>query len=103
MATKTPARWARKWLSAQSATVLLLLKRAVYYDTVVGGANVVKGVKMDFNTENKVIIETMNQEEARAYIRFLHSEILRHKRDCEEAYDLIIKVGSKFHIEVFED
>ena len=58
---------------------------------------------MDFNTENKVIIETMNQDEARAFIKFLHSEILRHQQDINHAYDLIISVGSKFHIEVFED
>ena len=58
---------------------------------------------MDFNAENKVIIETMNEDEAIAFIKFLRSEILRHRRDMDEAYALIIYVGSKFHIPIFED
>ena len=58
---------------------------------------------MDFDAKNKVIIETMNQDEARAFIKFLSSEIRRHRRDIGEAYDLIIYVGSKFRISVFDD
>mgnify|MGYP001588216711 CR=1 FL=1 len=58
---------------------------------------------MDFGTKNKVIIDTMNQEEARAFIKFLHSEIARHERDSEEAFALIMTVGSKFRIPIFYD
>ena len=58
---------------------------------------------MDFNRENKVIINTMNQTEAVAFIKFLRSEILRHKRDIDDAFDLIIHVGLKFNITIFED
>lgn len=58
---------------------------------------------MDFDTENKVIIETMKHAEAVAFIKFMHSEILRHERDIDEAYQTIITVGSMFNINVFDD
>ncbi len=61
---------------------------------------------MDFDAEHKVIgevcIETMTQEEAVAFMRFLRREILRHKREINQAYDLIVKVSSKFGLS-FDD
>lgn len=47
---------------------------------------------MQFDKENKVIIETLNQAEARAFIKFLHSEILRHQNDIQRARELIERV-----------
>ena len=58
---------------------------------------------MKFDAEHKVIVETMNETEARAFIKFLRSEIAQHKEDIDQAYDLIVSVGSEFHIPVFED
>ena len=53
---------------------------------------------MKFNEESKVIIDTMNQNEARAFIRFLETEIARHKRDIENAVELIYTVCDKFDL-----
>jgi len=59
---------------------------------------------MKFNEENKVIIESMNQEEARAFVKFLKSEIARHQMDIENARDLIYEVCLKFKIaDMLED
>ncbi len=54
---------------------------------------------MRFNEENKVIIETMNGHEARAFVKFLKSEILRHQFDIKQARDLIYQVVFKFKLE----
>ncbi len=40
---------------------------------------------MTFNSEHKVIINTLNPDEARAFIKFLESEIIRHKDDINQA------------------
>lgn len=53
---------------------------------------------MQFNEENKVIIESMDKTEARAFVKFLHSEILRHQKDIQQADDLITKVKERFDI-----
>ena len=44
---------------------------------------------MIFNSEHKVIVDTLDESEARAFIKFLRSEILRHQDDIEHAEDLI--------------
>lgn len=44
---------------------------------------------MRFDETNKVIIETLKENEARAFIKFLQSEIARHERDIEDAQKLI--------------
>ena len=44
---------------------------------------------MIFDSDNKVIISTLNEAEASAFIKFLQSEILRHKRDIKDAEYLI--------------
>ena len=56
---------------------------------------------MKFDETNKVMIETMNQTEAMAFIKFLRSEIARHKMDIDNARDLIKEVNQKF--EILED
>ncbi len=52
---------------------------------------------MIFNAEQKVIIETLNQDEAKAFVKFLKSEIIRHKDDIQQAWDLIALV-KKVHL-----
>lgn len=47
---------------------------------------------MKFNDEHKVIIETLDEAEARAFVKFLSSEILRHKEDIAQAEALILFV-----------
>ncbi len=44
---------------------------------------------MIFDSDNKVIISTLNKAEASAFIKFLQSEILRYKRDIKDAEYLI--------------
>ncbi len=56
---------------------------------------------MEFNKQCLVIIDTLNREQAVAFIRFLQSEILRHRMDIDEADKLIGKVMEKF--EILED
>jgi len=56
-----------------------------------------------FDETNKVIIDTLDRNEARAFIKFLESEIARHENDIENAYDLIKEVAEKFDIEVWDD
>jgi len=53
---------------------------------------------MKFDETNKVIIETMNHEEAKAFVKFLKSEISRHQMDIDNARDLIYEVCFKFKI-----
>ena len=48
-----------------------------------------KPVPMSFDQENKVIISTLNPDEARAFCKFLDSECKRHQRDIDEARALI--------------
>lgn len=54
---------------------------------------------MEFNSEHKVIIDTMNRDEARAFVKFLYSEIKRHEMDIDNAKGLIIYVKDKFALE----
>lgn len=44
---------------------------------------------MDFNKQNKVIINSLNQDEARAFIKFLRSKIIRHEDDINRVKSLI--------------
>ena len=44
---------------------------------------------MEFNNEHKVIISTLSRIEAKAFIKFLESEIVRHGDDIETAQRLI--------------
>ena len=45
---------------------------------------------MQFNEQNKVIIDTMNRAEAKAFVLFLKSEITRHQTDISNAAALMI-------------
>ena len=53
---------------------------------------------MKFDKVNKVIVETMDINEAKAFIKFLQSEIARHRMDIDNARDLIFDVCFKFGI-----
>jgi ABC-type molybdate transport system substrate-binding protein len=44
---------------------------------------------MIFSKDHKVIINTLNPEEAKAFIKFLRSEIIRHGDDIKQAEELI--------------
>ena len=50
---------------------------------------------MIFNENHKVIIDTLNTDEAIAFIKFLESEIIRHYDDIQQAKDLIELVRKK--------
>ena len=50
---------------------------------------------MEFNEQHKVIIGTLNRDEAVAFIKFLKSEILRHGEDIRQAKELIKLVKEK--------
>ena len=58
---------------------------------------------MRFDETRKVIIDTLDRNEASAFIKFLESEIARHEEDTNDAYDLIRKVAKRFDIEVWND
>ena len=45
-----------------------------------------------------MIIDSLNQEEAKAFIKFLKSEIARHGMDIDNARELIYQVVNKFQI-----
>lgn len=51
---------------------------------------------MVFDEQNKVLIDTLNPTEAKAFIKFLKSEVYRHQRDIEDAKALIEKVRELF-------
>ena len=53
---------------------------------------------MTFDERQKVIIETLNIDEARAFIKFLKSEIIRHQRDIEDAWDLRKTVKEMYNL-----
>ena len=53
---------------------------------------------MNFDEDNKVIIDTMNRDEAKVFIKFLHSEILRHEGDIDDAFHLIDFVEKRFNL-----
>ena len=50
---------------------------------------------MEFNNAHKVIIDTLSRIEAKAFIKFLESEIIRHQDDIEQARKLIQCVYQK--------
>ena len=47
---------------------------------------------MIFDKQYKVIIDSLTLEEARAFVKFLDSEILRHRGDIIHAQELINQV-----------
>ena len=47
---------------------------------------------MQFNSEHKVIISTLTRIEAKVFIKFLESEIVRHEDDITLARELITRV-----------
>ena len=49
---------------------------------------------MIFNEEHKVLINSLNESEASAFVKFLKSEIIRHEEDIKQAKDLIGLVES---------
>ena len=53
---------------------------------------------MKFDETNKVIIDTMNISEAKAFVKFLQSEIARHEMDIDNADKLICDVCMKYGI-----
>ena len=58
---------------------------------------------MRFDETNKVIIDTLDRNEASAFTKFLQSEIARHENDIKDAYDFIRKMAKKFDIGVNND
>ena len=60
--------------------------------------------EMIFNSQHKVIIDTLNQDEASAFVKFLKSEIIRHEDDIKQARDLIYEVCFQYKIaDLLED
>lgn len=57
---------------------------------------------MEFDEANLVIIDTMNKDEAKAFVLFLASEILRHKEDMFKAKLLARGVTIKFNLQTEE-
>ncbi len=57
---------------------------------------------MDFDEANLVIIDTMTKNEAKAFILFLASEIMRHREDILQAKALARAVAYKFELTVPE-
>ena len=54
---------------------------------------------MEFDPEtHKVIIDTLSQAEARAFLAFLTSEIMRHEDDIKQAKERIAYVRSEFRL-----
>ena len=47
---------------------------------------------MEFNEKHEVIINTLTRIEAKAFIKFLESEIIRHSDDIQLAQELINRV-----------
>jgi len=59
---------------------------------------------MIFNSQHKVIIDTLTTDEAKAFVKFLKSEIIRHEDDINQARDLIYRVCFQFKIaDILED
>lgn len=53
---------------------------------------------MEFNSDNKVIIDSMTKTEARAFCKFLTSEVYRHIDDITQSITLMEQVMKKFKI-----
>jgi hypothetical protein len=54
---------------------------------------------MKFDDECKVIVETLNKNEARAFVKFLKSEMARHQMDIDNARDLCYTVINKYKLD----
>ena len=54
---------------------------------------------MQFAENNKVILDSMTEWEANAFVKFLMSEILRHQYDIHKAQDLIREVTAMYDLE----
>ena len=52
---------------------------------------------MEFGKDHKVIIDTLNKEEAVVFILFLESEITRHEKDIKQAKALIKKIRGRIN------
>ena len=48
---------------------------------------------------HKVDPETLTQEEAKVFVCFLQSEVMRHEIDIEETTKLIMRINKQFHLE----
>jgi len=53
---------------------------------------------MKFDDEYKVIVDSMNTPEARAFVLFLKSEIVHHQIDIDNALSLCYTIINKFHL-----
>ena len=53
---------------------------------------------MKFDETNKFLIDTMDTSEAKAFVKFLQSEIARHQMDIDNANELILVVRTKFKL-----
>jgi hypothetical protein len=53
---------------------------------------------MRFNEEHLVIIESLTRDEAKAFVKFLESECVRHEDDVKLAKELINKVKGMYQI-----
>ena len=51
---------------------------------------------MIFNADHLVIIDSLEPNEAKAFVKFLESEIIRHRDDIIQAQELINQVILKF-------
>ena len=54
---------------------------------------------MRFDEQCKVIISTLSKDEAKVFIKFLWSEIARHRMDIDNAINLIHDIANKFKLE----
>ena len=53
---------------------------------------------MQFSEQHKVKIESMTRDEAKVFIIFLETEILRHQEDIVEAEKLTKKVKDMYRL-----
>jgi len=58
---------------------------------------------MIFNAQHKVIVKTLNEAEARAFVKFLESEIIRHEDDINQAKSLIGYVRKEVLFEILQE
>ena len=57
-----------------------------------------EGGFMRFGKDHKVIIDSMNKTEAKAFVKFLKSEVVRHQEDITQADELMKYVKEKFGV-----
>lgn len=51
---------------------------------------------MQFSDDFKTIIETLKENEAEAFVKFLYTEVIRHTMDIDQAKRLIEIVKERF-------